>query len=283
MTSVVPVPRSDGSTAGLVSVGIKVTNVNKMADRELPVLAGSAVVALALTSGGAALVSRRLRRQTRGLGPAEMTRLYDHHAAVLHSVREGVLIIDGDGRLVLANDEARRLLRLPADAEGRPMTDVGLPPPLAELLASGRVASDEVSMAGDRLLAVNLRPTDEHGGPAGTVATLRDTTELAALAGRAAEVRGRLLLLHAAGARIGTTLDVTRTAEELAEVVVPVSPTSPRSTSPSPCCTVRSRRCRSAPCWTCGVRLRQACAATTPSIRSEGSSGSFPPARRPWA
>ncbi|MGW9133928.1 SpoIIE family protein phosphatase [Streptomyces sp. NPDC055681] len=221
VNSVVPVPRADGSTAGLVSVGIKVTNVNKMADRELPVLAGSAVVALALTSGGAALVSRRLRRQTRGLGPAEMTRLYDHHAAVLHSVREGVLIIDGDGRLVLANDEARRLLRLPADAEGRPMTDVGLPPPLAELLGSGRAASDEVSVAGDRLLAVNLRPTDEHGGPAGTVATLRDTTELAALAGRAAEVRGRLLLLHAAGARIGTTLDVTRTAEELAEVVVP--------------------------------------------------------------
>ncbi|MET7857610.1 SpoIIE family protein phosphatase [Streptomyces sp. NPDC005318] len=221
VNSVVPVPRADGSTAGLVSVGITVTNVNKMADRDLPVLLGTAVAALAVTSGGAALVSRRLRRQTHGLGPAEMTRLYEHHAAVLHSVREGVLIIDGDGRLLLANDEARRLLRLPADAEGHPMTDVGLPPPLAELLASGRAASDEVSMAGDRLLAVNLRPTDRHGGPAGTVATLRDTTDLAALAGRAADVRERLLLLHAAGARIGTTLDVTRTAEELAEVVVP--------------------------------------------------------------
>ncbi|GAA3477657.1 hypothetical protein GCM10018966_021870 [Streptomyces yanii] len=221
VNSVVPVPRTDGSTAGLVSVGIRVTNVNKMADRELPVLVGSAVAALALASGGAVLISRRLRRQTHGLGPAEMTRLYEHHDAVLHSVREGVLIIDGNGRLLLANDEARRLLRLPADAEGLPVTGIGLPPPLAELLASGRSASDEVRMAGDRLLAVNLRPTDEHGGPAGTVATLRDTTELTALAGRAAEVRERLLLLHTAGVRIGTTLDVTRTAEELAEVVVP--------------------------------------------------------------
>ncbi|MFB7222514.1 SpoIIE family protein phosphatase [Streptomyces sp. NPDC056227] len=221
VNSVVPIPRTDGSTAGLVSVGIRVTNVNKLADRELPALVGAAVAAFALTSGGAALISRRLRRQTHGLAPAEMTRLYEHHDAVLHSVREGVLIIDGNGRLLLANDEARRLLRLPADAEGLPVTDIGLPPHLAELLASGRSASDEVRMAGDRLLAVNLRPTDEHGGPAGTVATLRDTTELAALAGRAAEVRGRLLLLHTAGVRIGTTLDVTRTAEELAEVVVP--------------------------------------------------------------
>lgn len=86
VNSVVPVPRADGSAAGLVSVGITVTNVNKMADRDLPVLFGAAVTALALTSGGAALVSRRLRRQTHGLGPAEMTRLYEHHAAVLHSV-----------------------------------------------------------------------------------------------------------------------------------------------------------------------------------------------------
>ncbi|MEV0495012.1 SpoIIE family protein phosphatase [Streptomyces atratus] len=219
--SVVPVPRTDGSIAGLVSVGITVNNVNKVADRNVPTLVGAAVATLALTSGGAALISRRLRRQTHGLGPAEMTRLYEHHDAVLHSVREGVLIIDGNGLLLLANDEARRLLRLPANPEGLAVTDVGLPPQLAELLASGRVVSDEVRMAGDRLLAVNLRPTDEHGGPAGTVATLRDTTELAALAGRAAEVRERLLLLHTAAARIGTTLDVTRTAEELAEVVVP--------------------------------------------------------------
>ncbi|WSY97337.1 SpoIIE family protein phosphatase [Streptomyces sp. NBC_00873] len=221
VNSVVPVPRADGSTAGLVSVGITINKVNKLADRDLPALIGAAVGAFALTSGGAALISRRLRRQTHGLGPAEMTRLYEHHDAVLHSVREGVLIIDGNGRLLLANDEARRLLRLPAGAEGLPVTGIGLPPPLAELLASGRSASDEVRLAGDRLLAVNLRPTDEHGGPAGTVATLRDTTELAALADRAAEVRERLLLLHTAGVRIGTTLDVTRTAKELAEVVVP--------------------------------------------------------------
>ncbi|MEU0371371.1 SpoIIE family protein phosphatase [Streptomyces sp. NPDC006283] len=221
VNAVVPVHRADGSVAGVVSVGITVENVNKLAYRDVPVLLGTAVAALALTAGGAALVSRRLRRQTHGLDPAEMTRLYEHHDAVLHAVREGVLIIGEDGRLRLVNDEARRLLQLSADAEGRPVTEVGLDPATAELLGSGRTVSDEVLMAGDRLLAVNLRPTDEHGAHAGTVATLRDTTELTVLAGRAAEVRERLLLLYEAGSRIGATLDVTRTAEELAEVAVP--------------------------------------------------------------
>ncbi|MEU9093617.1 SpoIIE family protein phosphatase [Streptomyces sp. NPDC048428] len=221
VNSVVPVQRPDGTAAGLVSVGIKVDTVNKLAYPSIPLALGAAVAALALTAGGAALVSRRLGRQTRGLGPAEMTRMYEHHDAVLHAVREGVLIIGADGQLVLANDEARRLLDLPADAEGRAVADLGLDPRTAELLASGRSATDEVRSAGNRLLAVNLRPTGERGGPPGTVATLRDATELQAVMGRAETVRERLLLLYRAGAHMGTTLDVTTTAQELAEVAAP--------------------------------------------------------------
>ncbi|MFF1924496.1 SpoIIE family protein phosphatase [Streptomyces sp. NPDC058221] len=221
VVSVVPVPRPDGSIAGLVSVGITVETVNEVAQPSIPFAIGAAVAAVFLTTGAAALVSRRLGRQTRGLGPAEMTRMYEHHDAVLHAVREGVLIIGADHRLLLANDEARRLLGLPADAEGRVVADLGLEPRTAELLASGKVATDEVRPAGNRLLAVNLRPTGERGGPPGVVATLRDTTELQAVTGRAETVRERLMLLYRAGARIGTTLDVTTTARELAEVAAP--------------------------------------------------------------
>ncbi|MFJ2899236.1 SpoIIE family protein phosphatase [Streptomyces sp. NPDC087218] len=221
VNSVVPVERPDGSVVGLVSVGITVETVNSAADRSIPPSAAVAAIALALTTGGAALVSRRLRRQTHGLEPAEMTRMYEHHDAVLHAVREGVLIFGADHRLTLANDEARRLLGLPQDAEGRAVTDLGLAPRTEALLASGGSVSDEVLRSGNRLLVVNLRPTDERGGPPGTVVTLRDTTELRAVTGRAESVTERLLLLYEASARIGTTLDVTRTAQELADVATP--------------------------------------------------------------
>lgn len=151
-----------------------------------------------------------------------MSRINEHHEAVLHAVREGVVIIDADQRLVLANDEARRLLGLPPDPENRHVTDLGLDPRTAELLASGRVVTDHVHLAGDRLLAVNVRPTAQYKGMStGSVVTLRDSTELAALSGRAAVARGRLQLLYDAGVRIGSTLDVVRTAEELSEVAVP--------------------------------------------------------------
>ncbi|WPW32981.1 SpoIIE family protein phosphatase [Streptomyces atratus] len=215
--AVVPVIGRDGTVVGLVSAGITIERVGGVVEQQLPLLFGSAAGILLLTTAGTALVSRRLRRQTHGLGPAEMARMYEHHDAVLHAVREGVLIIDGDGRLLLANDEARRLLGLPTDVEGRVPTELGLDPVTAELLASGRTVTDEVVAVGERLLAVNQRPTDRDGGPPGSVTTLRDTTELRALTGRADVARRRLNLLYEAGAEIGTTLDVVRTCEELAE------------------------------------------------------------------
>ncbi|MFJ9028224.1 SpoIIE family protein phosphatase [Streptomyces sp. NPDC102274] len=219
--AVTPVKDMNGKVVGLVSAGITIDKVNSLADREVPIVLVAAAASLALATGGTALVSGRLRRQTHGLEPVEMARMYEHHDAVLHVVREGVLILDGDGRLVLANDEAHRLLDLPPRPEGRPVTDLGLDPQLAELLASGRAASDEVMTTGERLIAVNNRSTDRDGGPPGTVATLRDSTELRALTGRAEVAQKRLKLLYDAGVEIGTTLDVTRTAEELARVAVP--------------------------------------------------------------
>ncbi|WP_418960484.1 SpoIIE family protein phosphatase [Streptomyces tritici] len=220
--AVVPVRDRSGEVVALVSAGLTVAHVSAPVHQQLPVILGTGAAGLAVATAGTALTARRLKRQTRGLGPAEMTRMYEHHDAVLHSVREGVVIVGGDGRLLLANDEARRLLHLGPDAEGRPVEELAdLEPSVAELLASGRCATDAVLLANGRLLVINQRPTDADGGPKGTVATIRDSTELRALAGRAEGASRRLELLYDAGVVIGTTLDVRRTAQELAEVAVP--------------------------------------------------------------
>jgi serine phosphatase RsbU (regulator of sigma subunit)/PAS domain-containing protein len=216
-----PVVRADGSVAGFVSVGINPSQASQVANQQLPVLFTGAAATLVLGIGGIVLVRRRLRRQTHGLGPGEITRMYEHHDAVLHAVREGVLIIGEDAQVLLVNDEARRLLDLPAEVEGQPVSRLGLDPEMAELLEAGRAVTDEVHLAGGRLLAVNIRPTAPFGGLPGSVATIRDTTELRTLAGRAEQARARLQLLYDAGLRVGTTLDIARTAQELADIAVP--------------------------------------------------------------
>ncbi|MFI9809664.1 SpoIIE family protein phosphatase [Streptomyces sp. NPDC052301] len=219
--AVVPVTDAHGTVVGLVSAGITVRNVAALWLPMLPIILASGAVALALAVTGTTLVSRRLRRQTHGLAPAELAQLYEHHEAVLHAVREGVLIIDADEHLVLANDEATRLLGLPPDVRGRPVRALGLPEPITLLLTTPKAVTDEVHLAGDHLLAVNKRLTYPRADRGGSVVTLRDTTELAAVSGRAEVARERLELLYEAGLGIGTTLDVGRTAQELADVTAP--------------------------------------------------------------
>ncbi|MFC9331314.1 SpoIIE family protein phosphatase [Kitasatospora sp. NPDC057015] len=215
-------PIRDGDRiVGLVSAGITVKRINAQVQQQLVSLLGVALAALTLCGLGTYLINIRLRRHTRGSSADELSRMYEHHDAVLHEVREGVLIVRRDGMLLLANDEARRLLSLPSDAEGSHVTGLGLPPGTVDLLTSDRIATDEVHLIEGRLLALNKRFTTPFDRNHGSVVTLRDTTELRALSGRANAARERLKLLYDAGARIGSTLDVTRTAEELAEVAVP--------------------------------------------------------------
>ncbi|MBW0106873.1 hypothetical protein I4I78_31035, partial [Pseudonocardia sp. KRD-291] len=94
--TVVPV-FSGGRVVGAVSVGVLQTRVSDLALRYLPEIVGAAAVALVLGAGLAWAVARRLRRQTLGLEPDEITAAYTHHDAVLHAVGEGLLVVDSDG------------------------------------------------------------------------------------------------------------------------------------------------------------------------------------------
>ncbi|MEY9927451.1 anti-sigma regulatory factor (Ser/Thr protein kinase)/PAS domain-containing protein [Catenulispora sp. GP43] len=218
----VPVFAPNGSIPALVSAGLVVKHVTAVSSRQLPVILGIGAAGVAIATIGTALIARRVKRQTHGMDPVELARMYEHHDAVLHAVREGVVIVGQDGQLLLANDEARALLGLPAKAEGRYLGDIaGLSPETVELLVSGRTVTDELLHVGSRLVVVNQRPTDPNSRAMGTVATIRDSTELLALSGKAEVAGQRLALLYEAGAGVGTTLDVERTAEELARVAVP--------------------------------------------------------------
>ena len=207
--AVVPVVQDDRVVA-LVSVGVTRTRVGDELLRQLPGVAFVSLLALALAALGAGLVSRRLRRQTLGLEPAEITRMYEAHDAVLHAVREGLVVLDEQRRLQLANDEATRLLGLPEECEGASVDELDLPAPLAELLRSGRTAEGEVHLTHDRVLLVEQAPAVRDGRVLGTVTTLRDTTELSAVTGELDSVRGLAEALtsqaHEAANRLHTVL-----------------------------------------------------------------------------
>lgn len=171
-----------GKLSGEVSVGFAIGDINTAMARDLPSLGGYMLAVLALGVLAALGLARRLKRQTFGLELGEIAGLLQEREAMLHGIREGVLGYDRNERVILANDAARRLLRLPPDFLGRP---------LGELLPAGRLGdivrgeisgSDLLVLVNDRLLVANRKPIKlDHRRHLGWVVTFHDQTESEAL------------------------------------------------------------------------------------------------------
>ncbi|MGY1823107.1 sensor histidine kinase [Geodermatophilus sp. SYSU D00079] len=207
-----PVVDADGDVVALVSAGITVAAIGEDLAAAVPGIAGTALATLAVGGLGSWALSRRLQRQTHGLSPAQLARMVEYHHAVLHAVREGLLLVDGEGRVQLVNDEARRLLGLDEDPAGRHVADLGLPAELTGVLTQQRTVVDEVHVTGTRVLVVNQAPPRAGDRSAGTVVTLRDHTDLQALTGELDSVRAFAESLraqaHEAANRLHTTVSL---------------------------------------------------------------------------
>ncbi|WP_020499554.1 ATP-binding protein [Sciscionella marina] len=190
MRAVAPVFDRQHRVRALVAVGITIREVTQELRDRLPVLLGVAAVVLVAGLAGSYLVSRRLRRQTRGLAPDELTRMFDYYEGVLHAVTEGLVLFDREGRLALCNDAARALLELDGDPRGRAAAELGFAGELASAVVSAEPRTDEVHVTDGGVLVVNVAPVHARGRRLGTVVTLRDHTELQALTGELDAVRG---------------------------------------------------------------------------------------------
>jgi sensor histidine kinase regulating citrate/malate metabolism len=171
--AVSPVRDSTGRIVGLVSAGILQQSLADRWRAQVPTIVAVSLGALAIALVGVWAIRRRLLRQTHGLRPDELRVMYEHHDAILHSVSEGLIVLDRNG-VPLVNDEARRLLALAPGPVGR----ADLPEFLRTYNPGAR---DEVHVTEDRVLVVNRSPVEDKwkpDTPSSEVVTIRDRTEL---------------------------------------------------------------------------------------------------------
>lgn len=170
-----------GVVIGMVSVGYPETTVLSQLPNDLPAILLAVLLALGLGAGGSLLLARHVKRQIFGLEPYEIAGLLEEREASLQGIHEGMVATDADGRITLANEEARRLLGLEPDCVGR-WLDQALPAGRLRDFLAGRLRDeDEVLLAGDRVLLASRRPVSVRGRQVGHVMTLRDSRELARL------------------------------------------------------------------------------------------------------
>ncbi|WP_116247785.1 sensor histidine kinase [Nocardiopsis sp. FIRDI 009] len=181
VAAAVPVIGEGGTILGVVVAGSDYPGPGELLVLATPNLLVYLGIASVLGVVGSLLLSRRVKRQTLGLEPEQITRLVEHREAMLHGLKEGVLGLDADDRVTLVNDAAVRLLDLPPDSVGAALADLDVPDDLRDVLVGRVRGRDTVVAVGDRLVALNRMPLATEGRAVGSVTTMRDRTDLVEL------------------------------------------------------------------------------------------------------
>jgi two-component system CitB family sensor kinase len=137
---------------------------------------------------------------------------------MLHGIREGVLAVDTSGRINVLNEEARRLLAIPAAQLGQPVADLLPYGRLREVVTGELRGPDLVVLTDEHLLVLNRMPVIVGGRQAGWVVTIRDRTEIEALLRQLDAVEALTTALRAQEHEFANRLHVLSVLLELGEL-----------------------------------------------------------------
>ena len=171
---------NDGKAIGFVAVGYLITDIERSVAEQRRRILGYVGTILGFGIFGSFIIANGLKRAIFGLEPEEIGALFQERTAIIRSIREAVVAVDGEGRLTLVNHTARDYLSLPRDEDLRavPLQDICTCPELEESLTRGQTLLDrEITVAG-RDMIVNVVPVP----PSGAVASFRPKDELDRLA-----------------------------------------------------------------------------------------------------
>ena len=187
-----PVFTSAGKQVGVVAVGILLNDVKQaVAQSQLIIYIG---IGFGLLVGviGALFLARKIKKIMFGLEPKEIAKMLEERSAMLESVREGILAIDKDSYITLANAAALRLFNkagILGDPVGKKVTDCVPNTRMQLVLETGSAELDrELDLFGITLIT-NVIPLCVNGKSVGAIATFRDKTEIKQMAEELTGVR----------------------------------------------------------------------------------------------
>ena len=265
----VPITR-DARVIGAARVSLPLTEVDEALGQMRRSLLAAALVALAIAAVAsyyaAELMSRRLREltdaarrmaggalstRTRAAGHDEIAVLghaldqladslsrslgelraeRDLFTGMLTSMNEGVLVVGGDGRIVLMNPALRAMLLLTQDAVGKSVLQVIRNADLGQLLAraaQGDASEAELELAGLMPRRTLVRAVTLEDPPRGVMAVFVDVTELRRLeavrrdfvANASHELRSPLTTVRAAAETLRTVGDDRKAATRFLDLI----------------------------------------------------------------
>jgi two-component system CitB family sensor kinase len=196
----VPIFDNQDRVIGIVSVGFLIQDINTAAVKYRNKIIFLGTITLIIGMIGALLIAHSVKRAIFGLEPEEISTLYQEKKAILESIREGIIAVNTQGLVTMANQTAVKLLGLPdgTNITGKSLFDILPTSRLLEVIKSGNAEFDQEMLINGNIVVANRLPIlDHHERVIGAVSSFRNKSELYRLTEELSEVKGYAEALRA--------------------------------------------------------------------------------------
>lgn len=187
-----PIYDDQNQIIGIVSVGILLKDIHESAATYRNAMIIFAAIALMVGCGGAIAIANGVKRSIHGLEPKEIGLLYQEKRAILETIHEGIIAINTEGTITLANHTALKLIDPLERMEitGKHVRDVIPDSRLLEVIKSGNAEMDQEMVINDSTVVVNRLPIfDRQNQVVGAVSSFRNKSELLRLTEELTQVK----------------------------------------------------------------------------------------------
>ncbi|BAF59530.1 MAG: sensor histidine kinase [Syntrophothermus sp.] len=180
----VPIKVDEGTRqVGVVIVGILTPTIGSILRTIQIQLYYSLGIGLAVGLLGSLYLARKIKSAMFSLEPEEIARLLEEREAAFQAMSEGIIAIDTEGRITIANNEAGRIIgKNREEIVGRHIKEVIPNTRLPEVLHTGIAHINTEMFLNDTMVLVRRVPIRFKGEIIGAVSTFQDKTEVNKLA-----------------------------------------------------------------------------------------------------
>jgi sensor histidine kinase regulating citrate/malate metabolism len=195
----VPIFADNGSIVGVVSVGYLLEDVRDIV-HEQQLKVGMLIGILMLVGIlGAVHISNHVKQKIFGLEPEQIARLFSERASIIESIREGIVAIDRNACVTVANHVAIESVGKQREEElvGKHIREVLPGAQLNKVLKGGEQRFDHEFDVSGTMMILNTVPMVEQGEIIGAVASFRRKDEIDILAKQLSQVKEYSEMLRA--------------------------------------------------------------------------------------
>ncbi|QWH21416.1 sensor histidine kinase [Bacillus mycoides] len=187
----VPIRNQDNEIIGVVSVGFSMDDIHGAIEVYGKRVFWITITGLLIGIMGSVYLAKSIKRMMFGMEPEEISSLYEEHSTVIQSVREGIVVIDKNGKVSLVNQTAYDILSLDKQQNimGEFILDVIPNSSILDVLQTGEEQFDrQLNIKGQDVIA-NRLPIKVNNKVTGVVSSLRLKSEMDQLTAELSQTR----------------------------------------------------------------------------------------------